>query len=124
MKNGNRKTKSIVARHSSFFAFRFSFLVVSLPLIFFLCGCFRNAGTGGTSEIVVAKERLREVEPFDPDRFTTPRSATQPTTKPAATNPTTHPAQIELSIERCRQLALEGNLGLKVQLLNPTIAKE
>jgi outer membrane protein len=124
MKNGKRKTKNVVISRPPFSVFRFSFFIFHLPLIVVLAGCSKNAGTGGTGEIVVPKQRLREVEPFDPDKFTTPRSATQPATKIAATNPTTHPAQIELSIERCRQLALEGNLGLKVQLLNPTIAKE
>ncbi len=79
-----------------------------------LPGCFRNAGTGGTGEIVVPEQRLREVATF------TPQPATQPTTRP-----TTVPlAQVELTIEQCRERALHNNLDLRVELLNPTIARQ
>jgi outer membrane protein TolC len=89
-----------------------------------LAGCFQSAGTGGTGEIVVPKERLHDVQPFDAEKMAAAPATKLPTTQSAATRPTTAPAQVELSIERCRQLALEGNLDLKVELLNPTIAKE
>src|SRR5436190_2632194 len=58
-------------------------------------------------------------------------STTQPTTQSAAatTAPTTMPApaplaEIKLTIEECRQLALANNLDLRVELFNPTIARE
>ncbi len=34
------------------------------------------------------------------------------------------PPQLELTLERCRALALQNNLGLKVQLISPAIAAE
>src|SRR5205823_5284445 len=84
-------------------------IVVLLGLL--LAGCFQDAGTGGTGEIVVAATKLHEVGKFDP---------TPATTEPA-TRPTTAPAAVELTIEQCRQYALHNNLDLRVELLNPTI---
>jgi len=62
-------------------------------------------------------------------------STTRPTTRPATTtSPTTRPstelveppppAEVKLTIEECRTLALANNLDLKVELFNPTISKE
>ena len=83
----------------------------------FLSGCADSAGIGGTGEIVVPTKTLREVNAFDPAKA----PATQPTSKP---KPTTAPASVDLTIEQSRQFALQNNLDLKVDLLNPTIAKE
>src|SRR5437660_8430250 len=107
MKNAKCRIGTLFVLHSAFCILHLS-----------LAGCFQNAGTGGTGEIVVPTERLHNVEPFDPAKVA---ATSQPTTQ-AATRPTTAP--VELTIEQCRQLALAGNLGLKVELLNPTIAKE
>ena len=87
------------------------FMLVSL----IVTGCGNDAGIGGTGEIVVPAQTLREVNAFQPAKA----PASQPTSKPAAA-----PAQVELSIEQCRRFALKNNLDLKVDLLNPTIAKE
>lgn len=92
--------------------FRISLLIL---LSFIITGCGNDAGIGGTGEIVVPVQTLREVNAFEPAKA----SASQPTSKP-----TTAPAQVELSIEQCRRFALQNNLDLKVDLLNPTIAKE
>jgi outer membrane protein TolC len=65
---------------------------------------------------------LRDVQPLHLEQATTAPTlsiTTAPTT--AATRGTT---TVELSIERARELAMENNLDLKVELLNPTIAKE
>src|SRR5258706_5306521 len=61
-------------------------------------------------------------------------STTRPTTHPVVTTvPSTRraddsrrppPAEISIKIDECRQLALANNLDLKVELFNPTIAKE
>ena len=80
-----------------------------------LAGCQNDAGIGGTGEIVVPTQTLREVNAFEPTKAPT----SQPTSKP-----TTAPSQVELTIEQCRHYALQNNLDLKVDLLNPTIAKE
>jgi outer membrane protein TolC len=70
----------------------------------------------------VPREVLRDVEPLHLEPATTAPTisiTTAPTT--AATQGTT---TIELSIERAREIALESNLDLKVELLNPTISRE
>jgi outer membrane protein TolC len=88
-------------------------------------GC-RRAGRGGTGELVVPRQQLREIDGTDlADLAVAP-----PTTVPAGptTVPTTLPApppapEVRLDIEHVRRLALENNLDLRVELLNPTIAR-
>jgi len=73
---------------------------------------------------------LREVGSFDlaaasTTRPTThPSASTLPSTRPAAELAPPPPAEIRLTIQECRQLALANNLDLKVELFNPTLAKE
>jgi outer membrane protein TolC len=83
----------------------------------FAAGCFRDAGIGGTGEIVVPTERWQQVQPFNVAAVAQPPAATQ-SVKPVA--PTTMP----LNIERARLLALHNNLDLHVELINPTLARE
>src|SRR5258706_12576026 len=88
MKNEKRKMQNDRARSRiPFFIFHFSFFIFSCS---FMTGCFESAGIGGTGEIVVPKERLRDVEPFDPAKM----AATQPATTQPATRPVL--AQAEL----------------------------
>jgi outer membrane protein TolC len=91
-------------------------------LVFMVCllwaaGCFRNAGIGGTGEIVVPTERWQQIQPFDAGTVSLPPPASQPV---KIARPTT----VQLNIERARQLALQNNLDLHVDLINPTLAKE
>src|SRR5688572_2022376 len=83
-------------------------------------GCVRNYGTGGTGELVIPKDETRVIVSTD----LTP-VATEPTTTIAATQPSTQPAppEVHLTLEEVRQLALQNNLDLRVELLEPTIAK-
>lgn len=90
-----------------------AWVILLIPL--FLTGCGNDAGIGGTGELVIPAQILREVNAFEPAKA----PASQPTAKP-----TTAPAQVELSIEQCRRFALQNNLDLKVDLLNPTIARQ
>jgi outer membrane protein len=93
-------------------------LIIGL-LCGFLCGC------GDWSSMpTVPREKLRSI-----DSLAMEPSTTQPVlaaaTKPAhlpATHPTT--PEFKLSIEEARRLALENNLDLRVELLNPTIARQ
>ncbi|MGB2820499.1 MAG: TolC family protein [Phycisphaerae bacterium] len=64
---------------------------------------------------------LQPVDADDPDHPTT-----APASRPATTQPADEqaPAELKLTLEQCRALALEGNLDLKVQLLSPTVAAE
>jgi len=93
-----------------------SLLFCALP------GC-RDFGSGGTGEWVVPREKLRAINGLT-------LAPAPPTTQPLealapVTQPTTAPVEkIELTIEDARQQALENNLGLRVQLLDPTIARE
>ena len=88
--------------------------VTGVTWLFLMAGCFQDAGVGGTGEIVVPAQKLHEVGKLDP----------VPATTEPSTRPTTAPAQVELTIEQCRQYALHNNLDLRVELLNPTLAKE
>ncbi len=93
-------------------------LVISI-LAFLMSGC-RDFGVGGTGEIVVARETTRIITATDLQ----PVAVTQPSVEVTTTQPTTEPApQRDLTIEDVRQMALQNNLDLRVQLLEPTIAK-
>lgn len=104
-------------------------------------GC--NLGTGGTGEMVVPRQKLSDIRPLDLDAISTPRppatepatrttvaetipSASAPSTGPAsrpATQPVLPPAQLYLSLPEARRLAMQHNLDLKVELLNPSISR-
>lgn len=91
--------------------------VILLPLI--LPGC-RDFGTGGTGEIVVPRDTLRTINATDLHQV----ANTQPARQVTATQPATEPApQRDLTIEDVRLMALHNNLDLRVQLVEPTIAK-
>jgi outer membrane protein TolC len=100
---------------------------LSLVAACLLCACDYSRYEQGYP---IADRALRQTEPLD----LAETSTTQPTTKPViATTPSTRradellpppPAEISLSIDECRQLALANNLDLKVELYNPTIASE
>ena len=98
----------------------------SLFLIaFVLSGCIKDFGTGGTGELVIPRNQLREIKPTNLDAV----AIAPPTTQEATTLPTTRPAtrplaEIRVTIEEVRRYALQNNLDLRVDLLNPTIAKE
>ena len=84
-------------------------------------GCYRDFGTGGTGELVVPKEELRVIDGLDL------KPTTQPTTV-VTTLPTSLPAvpvvpEVALNIGDVRRMALANNLDLRVELLNPTIAR-
>lgn len=113
-----------------------------LPLLVAPVGC--NLGTGGTGEYVVRREKLRNIQPLDLEVISKPRNpatepatrqsvaetiptATAPSTGPStrpATRPSAPPVTLYLGLSQARRLALENNLDLKVELLNPTLARE
>ena len=96
-------------------------------------GCVRDFGAGGTGETVVPRRTLREVETLDLERLSVPVTpTTEPSTRPAtvrlaSTRPTGGPAdapsEVSLTLADVRRIALENNLDLKVELLNPSIAR-
>ena len=65
----------------------------------------------------IPDEKLDEITTFDHEKMTSSDSGNKQ-------EPDEEPAEINLSIEECRVLALKYNLQLKVDLLDPTISKE
>ncbi len=112
------------------FCFELSaFICVHLRLTLLLLaltsnGCGRDIGRGGTGELVVARPVLREVESLAPQQFATSQPATVPTTLPTTRDATRPAAEVSLSIFDARQLALQNNLDLRVELFNPAVARE
>src|SRR5439155_22447176 len=75
-------------------------------------------------ELVVAEDKLRTITAVEPSAFATTPPTTAPSTLPT-TRATTQPLrQVPLSIADVRRLALANNLDLRVDLINPAIAKE
>ena len=98
---------------------RYVFGVV-VALLLAIVGCEDQLGTGGTGELVVPRSTLHQVQSLDIRQSI---ATTLPTTAPS-TQPATQPvAEVTLPIEQCRQLALQNNLDLKVQLFTPAIAQ-
>ena len=94
-----------------------AFIIICVAL---LGGCVRDFGTGGTGELVIPQSEMRVIESPELAAVADPR----PTTAIAATQPATQPApEVHLTLEEVRQLALQNNLDLRVELLEPTIAK-
>ena len=87
-------------------------------------GCDGSFGTGGTGEMVVPQQTLRQIGNTEMEAIATTQPTTMPATLPAMTRTAQPPAEILLSIEEVRRVALVNNLDLRVELLNPTIAKE
>ena len=96
---------------------RRAFLILQLAFIISLSGCFEDAGIGGTGEVVVPPQKLHEINTFNPTPAPATQATSQPTSQPAS-QPTTAPAQVELSIEQCRRLALQNNLMVRVEALD------
>jgi len=69
----------------------------------------------------ITEERLREIGSLGLEENQIARDAVELPKKATAITP---PRDMNLTIEECRAAALENNLDLKVQLLNPTINEE
>lgn len=97
--------------------------------IFFLGGC-KGVFDDDKPRLIAAPDRLRAIEPL---QLTGVSKSTQTVDEAreafAKSPPLLHrsgdsPDRLALSIEECRALALQHNLDLAVQLLDPTIANE
>jgi outer membrane protein TolC len=77
----------------------------------------------GTDDLGIPRSELREIQgmQLEPE----PPPATAPATFPATLPTTTQPAaeEVMLPIDEVRRLALQNNLDLRVELLEPTIAR-
>ncbi|OHB56459.1 MAG: hypothetical protein A2173_01290 [Planctomycetes bacterium RBG_13_44_8b] len=85
--------------------------------IIWISGCRKQYAREKFYEIKVKPERLRQVETLDL------KQAQHEPNKPAEVNEVP-PGELELTLEQCRAMALENNLELKVQLINPAIAAQ
>jgi outer membrane protein len=85
--------------------------------IFFISGCAQPESTDSYSAGIVKSRDLHEIETLELQK----KEVEEP--KPAEAN-VPAPEKVELTLEQCRALALENNLDLKIQLINPAIAAE
>ena len=93
-------------------------LFLLLPFIL-LTSCQDRLGTGGSGELVYSQAQLTQVDSLNLRKsIATSHPSTNPTTQPVGPPP----PQVELTIEQCRQMALQNNLDLRVQLFNPTLS--
>ncbi|MHC4740641.1 MAG: TolC family protein [Planctomycetota bacterium] len=84
-----------------------------------LCGCRRPRADKLLQDFKIQPQMLREIHTLN----LTPAQGEMEDRSPIDPNKPTGP-QIELTLEQCRAAALENNLELKVQLINPAIAAE
>src|SRR5688572_26082314 len=102
--NDKLRERSVAARH---LLLQIVILSLALPVVVQL-GCIRRFGTGGTGELVIPREFLREIRPTDLSAATIAPPTTQdPTTLPSTRPATRHAAQIAVTIEEVRRLALQ-----------------
>jgi len=77
-------------------------------------GCSSLFGYDPLVELDKGPRRLRQIEPLDLSAVSSPGQG-------AESEP---PGELTLTLPRCRALALENNLDLKVELISPTIARQ
>lgn len=90
---------------------------VAVLLTGLLSGCDAYLPGPSYEDVKIPKEKLREIETLEleeaePNQVKTPDANETP------------PAELELSLEQCRALALSNNLELKAALIDPAIAAE
>ncbi len=94
------------------------FLISMIYGLCFMGGCSHVKDWYEPSpEFFVPQEEVRQIDVIDLEEAAEDKPYTVDVIEPEA-------SQIELSLEECRALALENNLDLRVQLINPSIAKE
>jgi len=92
-----------------------------------ISGCRKQYAREKFYEIKVKPEKLRQIEALDLKQ--TRAEPNKPPDVPVAVLGTPYgelnevpPKELELTLEQCRAMALENNLDLKVELINPAIA--
>jgi outer membrane protein len=103
------------------FAFKNVFLAFLIPMIYglpFMGGCsYVKDWYEPSPEFFIPQEEVRQIDVIDLEEAAEDKPYTVDVIEPEA-------SQLELSLEECRALALENNLDLRVQLINPSIARE
>jgi len=85
--------------------------------VLLLAGCNAHLPGPSYSDIEVPQEKLRQIETLE-------LAEADPNEVPLVDANEAPPAELGLSLEECRALALRNNLELKAELINPTIAAE
>ena len=81
-----------------------------------LAGCNFYLPGPSYSDVDVPQEQLRQIETLE-------LTEAEPD-EPVPAEPNEPPAEMTLSLEQCRAMALQNNLELQASLINPTIAAE
>lgn len=89
-------------------------LVVLCSVIILATGCYEPTDEYDPALETKVRENIHEIEPLELAPTDPNKAAPEPNEPP--------PAQLDLSLEQCRMLALENNLALKASLISPTIA--
>jgi outer membrane protein TolC len=92
---------------------RFVFFIWLGLLVF--VGCEQTGGDEEFYKMEVPREKVREIEALDLEQMENKEETPTEVNEAAA-------AELELTLEQARALALANNLSLKVQLINPAIA--
>jgi outer membrane protein TolC len=82
-----------------------------------LTGCEPFPGDEKFYEVTIPPQKLRQIETLQLQK-----AGNEEPNRPDANQVT--PGELQLTLEKCRALAMENNLDLKVQLINPAIAAE
>jgi outer membrane protein len=93
------------------------FIILAFSWIILVTGCTQPDETQEYYHSEVKRRNLSEIQTLKLQQKETEE------TKPAEANEPA-PLKIELSLEQCRAMAIENNLDLKIQLINPKIAAE
>jgi outer membrane protein len=95
---------------------RWFVIVVGFELVS-LAGCEQFFGGEDLHQVEIELEKLHQIETLDLHKAKGEEEERADMNEPP-------PKELELTLEQCRALALENNLELKAQLINPAIAAE
>ncbi len=93
--------------------------IVAALLVALLSGCDAYLPGPSYEDVKIPEEKLRQIETLELEE-----AEPEPNTVEMADANEVPPAELELSLEQCRALALSNNLELKASLIDPTIAAE
>jgi outer membrane protein TolC len=86
-------------------------------------GC-KDIGRGGTGEMVVPEDVLREIKTVEPENFATTPPTTAPSTMPSTRASTQPLKDVPITVDDVRKLAIQNNLDIKVDVVSPSLARE
>ena len=106
-----------MSRKFKFNLYLYSFILFAGLIVILLTGCTNPEESEVYYPSQVESRDLHQIQPLDLQK----KEAEETSVAEANAPP---PAKLELSLEECRAMALENNLDLKIQLIEPAIAAE